>query len=96
MNTILTLEEKESIVEKLKIRSSANLRALSAPKKPGLFGAMLGKLGKTEQAAKVIQDDVNAIIKEMGIELSEESRNDLVEFIKPTVKNLLVRFIQPK
>ena len=96
MNDKLTLEQKESIVEELKIRSEANLKAFNAPVKDGFLGAIAGKLDSTHDAAKIIHDDLDTIIDGKGLTLSEDAKKDLIEFVKPAIRNLLIRFIQPK
>lgn len=96
MSNLLPTEDKQSILDELRKRSTINLKSMNVPKKSGLLGDALARVSKTKDAGKIIQDDLNAILKEREVELTDESRDDLVAFISPTVKQLLIKYINGK
>lgn len=92
----LTIEEKAKIKDELTLRASRTLKNFKPPVKPGLLGAITGRLGSFEKATQLVTDDLNAIIREHDLNLTKEAQDDLVSYLNPTIKALLKHFIQPR
>ena len=60
----------------------------------GALGTLSNRLKGTDGYAQDITTLLNDIIKEQGVNLTDPQKTELVEFIKPVMRDLLIAYIK--